>query len=110
MKKMQSYRLQSKTIKEIDIIAKKTMRTKSNVIEIAVEKYYQELKGENEMNKTYKIWAINNQGASVDVAKGDKFTSIRKAEEAARAEMGSGWKINIAESDNGYIVKTFTIR
>ncbi len=40
MKKMQSYRLQSKTIKEIDIIAKKTMRTKSNVIEVAIQEYF----------------------------------------------------------------------
>ncbi len=110
MKKMQSYRIDTDTIKQIDRIGEIERRTKSNVIEIAIEKYYQKLKGENEMNKTYKIWAINNQGASVDVAKGDIFTSIRKAEEAARAEMGSGWKINITESDNGYIVKTFTIR
>ena len=40
MKKMQSYRLQSKIIKEIDIIAKKTMRTKSNVIEVAIQEYF----------------------------------------------------------------------
>ena len=43
MKKMQSYRIDAETIKEIDIIAQKTMRTKSNVIEVAVKEYFEKL-------------------------------------------------------------------
>jgi isopropylmalate/homocitrate/citramalate synthase len=49
MKKMQSYRIDAETIKQIDKIGQSEKRTKSNAIEIAVEKYYQELKGKNEM-------------------------------------------------------------
>jgi predicted transcriptional regulator len=49
MKKMQSYRIDAETIKQIDEIGEIEKRTKSNVIEIAVEKYYQELIGENKM-------------------------------------------------------------
>ena len=49
MKKMQSYRIDTDTIKRIDKIGEIEKRTKSNVIEIAIEKYYQELKGENKM-------------------------------------------------------------
>lgn len=49
MKKMQSYRIDTDTIKQIDRIGEIERRTKSNVIEIAVEKYYQKLKGENKM-------------------------------------------------------------
>jgi predicted transcriptional regulator len=49
MKKMQSYRIDAETIKQIDRIGEIERRTKSNVIEIAVEKYYQKLKGENKM-------------------------------------------------------------
>lgn len=49
MKKMQSYRIDVETIKQIDKIGEIEKRTKSNVIEIAVEKFYQELRGENKM-------------------------------------------------------------
>ena len=41
MKKMQSDRIDAETIKQIDKIGEIEKRTKSNVIEIAVEKYYQ---------------------------------------------------------------------
>ena len=49
MKKMQSYRIDAQTIEQIDKIGQSEKRTKSNVIEMAIEKYYQELKGKNEM-------------------------------------------------------------
>ena len=52
MKKMQSHRIEIGTIKQIDEIAQKTMRTKSNVIEIAVKKYYQNMEGKNKMKHT----------------------------------------------------------
>jgi predicted transcriptional regulator len=48
MKKMQSYRIDAKTIKEINIIAQKTMRTKSNVIEVAVHEYLKKLIEQND--------------------------------------------------------------
>ena len=43
MKKMQSYRLDADTMSLIDKIATATMRTKSNVIQMAVKEYYQKL-------------------------------------------------------------------
>jgi len=61
------------------------------------------------MKNEYKVWAQNNSGASTDVARGAVFTSIKAAVSAARAEMGSGWKIHV-ENQNGEIVKSFTIR
>jgi len=50
MKKMQSYRIDADTIKQIDEIAKQTMRTKSNVIEVAIHEYLKKLI--EEINKT----------------------------------------------------------
>jgi hypothetical protein len=58
---------------------------------------------------TYTVWAINTAGASIDVAGGEEFTSINAAAAAARAEMGSGWKIRV-EDNHGAVVKSFTIR
>ncbi len=58
---------------------------------------------------TYTVWASNEQGASTDVANGETFTSINAAASAARAEMGSGWKIHIVDN-YGEEVKSFTIR
>lgn len=68
--------------------------------------------------RLYRAWAQNEQGASTDVANRETFTSVRAAEQAARREFGSGWKIKIDELDtdeNGYImgehrVKEFDIR
>ena len=57
----------------------------------------------------YKAWAINDQGASTDVARGETFTSIKAAAVAARAEMGRGWEIHIEDSD-GNEVKKFRTR
>ena len=51
MKKMQSYRIEAETIKQIDELAQKTMRTKSNVIEVAIKEYYQNLEDEMEDNR-----------------------------------------------------------
>lgn len=65
----------------------------------------------------YRAWVQNEQGASGDVANRDTFTSIRAAENAARAEFGPGWSVKIDKlhtDENGYIlseerVKEFTI-
>lgn len=51
MKKMQSYRIEAETIKQIDEIAQKTMRTKSNVIEVAIKEYYQNMEDKMEDNR-----------------------------------------------------------
>lgn len=115
MKKMQSYRIDAETIKQIDEIAKKTMRTKSNVIEVAIKKSYQELRGENEMIKekmvnVYKAYAINGQGANCDVGNGDEYASYQMLEKIARNDFGSGWKIVIYNSLTGDVVKEFKIR
>ena len=58
----------------------------------------------------YKAWAGNDQGASVDVAHGITFTSIRRAEQAARAEFAQGWTIHVIDNNNGQEVKKFKIR
>lgn len=57
----------------------------------------------------YTAFAINSQGASTDVARGEWFTSISAAAAAARSEMGSGWKIKIVDEWDK-VVKEFTIR
>ena len=62
------------------------------------------------MKRQYKAWAINDQGASVDVANGKIFPSIRKAEDEARTELGGGWHVVIQSAEWGEIVKEFTIR
>lgn len=43
MKKLQSYRIEEETIKKIDTIAEQTLRSKANVIEIAIKEYYEKL-------------------------------------------------------------------
>lgn len=65
---------------------------------------------------TYRAFAQNDQGASINVM--GSYTSQRSAEDAARAELGSGWKVTITKTehdgDSGWFgpvpVKTFTIR
>lgn len=70
----------------------------------------------------YTAWVSNDSGASTDVSNGgSKFTSIREAENAARSQFGSGWKVHIIRHwvdgdgqswNEAYNeeVKTFTIR
>ncbi len=65
---------------------------------------------------TYRAWVINNGGASCDVR--GSFSSKRAAEDAARAQFGSGWKVTVTkiehDGESGWfapvVVKTFTIR
>ena len=59
------------------------------------------------MKNYYGAWVSNNSGASTTVEWGP-FTSQREAENAARAQFGSGWKVHITK--NGEEIKTFTIR
>lgn len=66
--------------------------------------------------KVYRAFAVNGQGASINVS--GSYTSQRAAEDAARAELGSGWKVSItcveSDGDSGWFgpvtVKTFTVR
>jgi len=60
--------------------------------------------------KIYKAWAINDQGATSDVANGCSFSSVRMAEETARAEFDKNWKIHIIDNETGEEVKSFKIR
>lgn len=56
-----------------------------------------QLEGE-EMSKskfTYCAWAGNDQGASIDVAGKERFSSLRAIENAARAELGKGWTVHV---------------
>lgn len=62
------------------------------------------------MKRTYKAWAINKQGASIDVANDTTFSSIADAKRAAKAELGKGWKVSIICTEYGYCVCQFTIR
>lgn len=67
---------------------------------------------------TYYAWASNDQGASIDVAQKDRFSSLRATENAARSELGSGWTVHVMgiqhDGDNGWFppseIKTFRIR
>jgi hypothetical protein len=44
----------------------------------------------------YIAWASNKGGATTDVPNGgNKFTSIREAENSARRQFGPGWTIHI---------------
>ena len=56
MKKMQSYRLDTKTIKQIDELSDETNRTKSNVIEQAIEKYYQTMEDKMKDNRVKVLY------------------------------------------------------
>jgi hypothetical protein len=70
----------------------------------------------------YYAWVGNDQGASTRVGgNGERFTSIREAENAARREFGSGWTVHVMRIwidgdgkswNNEYEdeVKTFRIR
>ncbi len=75
------------------------------------------LEGEMNKNHTYYAWASNDQGASMDVARG---SSINEMATEARRQLGSGWKVHIMRVDidgdgeswmgTPTEVKTFTIR
>ena len=67
MKKMQSYRIEAQTIEQIDKIGQSEKRTKSNVIEMAIEKYYQELRGENKMNEKWLL--VRNMAGGIEIVK-----------------------------------------
>lgn len=58
----------------------------------------------------YKAWANNDQGASTEVANGHEHSSVRNAENAARAELGPGWTVYIEDVDTHQQAKQFTIR
>jgi hypothetical protein len=70
----------------------------------------------------YKAWVSNSSGATTDVPNyGNKFTSIREAENSARRQFGSGWTVHIVKlwldgdgssynEDANEEIKTFTIR
>jgi len=64
MKKMQSYRIDTDTIKKIDEIAKMDQRSKSNVIEKAVTEYYKliesKMKDNRDQKYDYKLFEINS--------------------------------------------------
>jgi len=56
MKKMQSYRIEEDIINKIDQIGKYERRSKSNVIEMAVEKYYKNLNGEDDIKEKNSLY------------------------------------------------------
>jgi hypothetical protein len=70
----------------------------------------------------YTAWVSNASGASTDVNNGgNKFTSIREAENTARSQFGSGWRVHIVKiwvdgdghsgnPDYNEEIKSFTIR
>ncbi len=69
--------------------------------------------------KLYYAWANNSSGASLDVNDGGKTNSVRELENAARRELGSGWRVHIMQvhidgDDQSTMgvseVKAFTIR
>jgi hypothetical protein len=66
---------------------------------------------------TYIITASNDQGAytvaGIDYGHpygGRQYTSISAAVKAARHELGSGWHVQIINTNDGSVVKAFTIR
>lgn len=56
---------------------------------------------------TYTAGASNSQGASIRID--GRWSSVSGAAAAARAELGSGWKVAIYDN-YGNVVKEFTIR
>jgi hypothetical protein len=58
----------------------------------------------------FKALAMNDQGASYVVGNDMQYPSVRAAKRAARAEMGSGWRIKIIDVYTGAIIETFRIR
>ena len=72
--------------------------------------------------RKYYAWANNDQGASLDVTlpMSERRHSMRAFEDAARNQLGSGWKVHIMQVDidgdgqsvigQPHEVKTFTIR
>ena len=61
MKKMQSYRIDAETIKQIDEIANLTLRTKSNVIEYAILRYYDYVQEMEALARKYEIEKARKQ-------------------------------------------------
>ena len=64
---------------------------------------------------TYTAYAMNDQGAAVNVGidmdnagGGKRFTSIKAAAATARRELGKGWTVYII-TDGGQEVETFTV-
>lgn len=65
---------------------------------------------------TYYAYASNEQGATIDVE--GRTGSLRAIENAARAQLGSGWQVHVMgvqhDGDNGWFppkeIKTFRIR
>ena len=59
------------------------------------------------MKKEYRVWAINNQGASIDIG---VFNTIQDGENESRAKLGKGWIVTIQNNMWGNVVREFKIR
>ena len=75
MKKMQSYRIEEDIINKIDQIGKSERRSKSNVIEMAVEKYYKNLNGEDDMTERNSLY---NRFYNLNIGELDEIYHMEK--------------------------------
>lgn len=67
-------------------------------------------KGTIYKDSEFKALARNDQGASYVVGNDAQYPSVRAAKRAARAEMGSGWRIEIIDVYTGKTIERFRIR